>query len=425
MAGDSEVAFKAALDSLELGALHETFKKEGWKTFMDFAFSTSDPKGSDPALFEKEVVHVLLGAEPGEKKALIPRIRRLYAQAYTYATKHMTDEADPKTEEKVTMHPTDRSSRTEGIRKKITGFEVKAMNMPSNALCDRFATILAKDVVRYVPWDKCTSRDQETMEEPDVKGLRLTKEGFFMQDVQPDSNTDLAGEFLWDYALRRRSVAADIGGLMKFEACDKWTEILKQYLLKSPPPGYRKVSWAQIQAADQALWTYVQRQCETTTKAKPGKDVTEFEVHWQTGMFDYDVRQHLAFLQGSASASSFVPSTGPTNQGMANDERIRRLTNQLKNATEQLAGTKRRLENAGGGQPGKKGKNKGKGKGKNAPQKDFPGCKAQLNGKSVCYSFNMPHGCPLAKTGDTCRKGLHLCILCGGTHSYALPCPSR
>ena len=77
MAGDSEVAFKAALDDMGLSELHDQFKKSEWNTYMNFAFSTSDPKGADPAAFQKEVVSVLLGETPGEDKALIPRLRRL------------------------------------------------------------------------------------------------------------------------------------------------------------------------------------------------------------------------------------------------------------------------------------------------------------------------------------------------------------
>ena len=434
MAGSSEVAFKAALDSLEIGALYDTFKKEGWKTFVDFAFSTSDPKGQDPQAFEKEVIQALLGTPHategyGDKKPMIPRIRRLYAQAYTYAAKEMQDEADPKAEDKITMHPTDRASRTEGVRQKITGFKVLGMNMPAHKLCDLFATILAKDIVRYVPWEKCISRDQETTEETESKGLKVSKEGLLMQDVAPDSHTNLSGEFLWDYALRRRSLAADIGGLMRFEVADAWTETLKQHVLKTPPPGHKRVSWAQVKAADEALWTFVQRKCETSTKAKPGENVTAFETAWKEGVYDYEVRQHLCFLQGPSASSSgssglpsFVPSTGSTH-----DQTVTKLTNRLRNAEQQIQAQKRKLGdgggNGGGGNAGKRGKGTGKGKSrnKNAPQHLFPGCKAMINGKNVCYAYNCAGGCPF---GASCKKGSHICIKCGGNHSYAMPCPN-
>ena len=361
MAGNSETAFKAALDTLEIGILHATFLEQGWKCFTDFAFATSDPKGQDTKCFDEEVIQVLLGKPDettgyGDKKKMIPRIRRLYAQSYTYASKEMQDEADPKVDEKVTMHPADRSSRTEKLRKRITGFEVVGMNMPAHKLCDLFATILAKDVVRYIAWEKCISRDQETTEEPESKGLKLSKDGMLMQDVAPDSHTNLSGEFLWDYALRRRSLAADISGLLRYEAANAWTETLKQYLLKTPPPGHKKVGWFQIKSADEALWNFVQRKCEITTKAKPGADTTAFELAWKEGMYDYDVRQHLSFLQGPASSTPSTTSLVPysPSSGSAHDQTIQKLTNRLKNAQEQITAQKRKLD-GGGNPPGKKG----------------------------------------------------------------------
>ena len=426
MGGDSLVAFNGALVDMGLEKLKDVFAKNGWNTFLNFAFSTSDPKGADASAFQKEVVDVLLGADPSpDDKALVPRIRRLYAQSYMFATKIMSEEADPKgQEEKIIMHPMDRASRTEALKKKISGFKVSGASMPSKGLCDKAATILGKEVVRYMAWEKCTSRDQEVMDEPEIPGLRLTADGTFKQDVNPDGRTDLSGEFLWDYALRRRSVAMDIGGLLNFETGDQWTETLKEHVLKTPPPGYRKVSWAQIRAADEALWTTVQRLCEEGVKAKPGKTVTEFEVHWKTAMFDYDVRQHLCFLQGSSGGSA--SGTGPTTT--THDVMVRKLENKLKNAADQIAAQKRRLDGAFVGGPGKKGKGKGKSKNKTsdrkmAPQNLFPGCQANHNGKPICYSFNSA-GCPLAKPGGECQKGQHICIKCYGLHSYALPCPS-
>ena len=222
MAGDSEVAFKAAMVDLGLGKMHDSFVKKGWSTYINFAFSTSDPKGADPAAFEAQVIKALLGdkAAEGPDAALIPRLRRLYAQSYIWASKVMTDEADPKIDEKIVMHSSDRAARTEAVRRKMAPLTIKGPTMPANGLVDRFATMLVKDVVRYVPWEKCITRDQEVMEEPEVKGLRLSKDGFLMQDVMPDTKTELSGEFLWDYALRRRALAGDIAGLISYEAMD-------------------------------------------------------------------------------------------------------------------------------------------------------------------------------------------------------------
>ena len=69
--------------------------------------------------------------------------------------------------------------------------------------------MLTKGHAKYIAWEKCTSKEQELFEEPEVKGLRITPDGLLLQDIAPDPSTDLSGEFLWDYALRRRACAGD------------------------------------------------------------------------------------------------------------------------------------------------------------------------------------------------------------------------
>ena len=73
MASDSEVAFKAAVIAMDMEALYPKFVAQGWLTFNDFAFSTSDPKGSDPEWFNKEVIEVLLGVIEYQQHSTIIR----------------------------------------------------------------------------------------------------------------------------------------------------------------------------------------------------------------------------------------------------------------------------------------------------------------------------------------------------------------
>ena len=92
----SETAFKALITELQLTELMPKFLENGWTTFGDLAFSTGDPDGKDVALFQKDVVEVLLPAD-GSKKALLPRLRRLYAQSYIVASQSMAEYANPQT----------------------------------------------------------------------------------------------------------------------------------------------------------------------------------------------------------------------------------------------------------------------------------------------------------------------------------------
>ena len=234
--------------------------------------------------------------------------------------------------------------------------------------------------------------------------------------------------------MRRRSLAADIAGVMCFKAGNLWTETLKATYLKDPPPQYARVKWPQLLAADIALFTKVAELCSNGTKPAQGDLRTQLEVHWAASTLDPDIRMLLQPLPeglpaassarlassspasaASSSALALVPPRPPPGQGDA----LKKLQNQLKQVTEQLAGTKRKLEAKG----------KGKGKTKTGPtrkERRTVGPQA-LQGKQLrtageeplCFNFNLPHGCSNARSGQRCAKGWHLCAEpgCQACHS--------
>ena len=349
MTMNSKTAFKAALVELGLDCLHTKFVDKGWDSFGDFAFCTSDPTGKDGQIFTQEVIEVLLTMSDTEQAKLVPRLRRLYAQAYTVATQFMAEQANPQgTNERMVMNPADRAHRTQALRSNISGFTVSGPNLPANTLIDRFVTMLIKNIVKYVAWNKCVSRDQELLEEPEIKGLRITPEGLLQQDAVPDPTTDVTGEWLWDYALRRRAGAGDISGLINFATMDSWHETLKAYALKPAPPGHRRVSWAQLLAADKELFLRTGADCEFCTGIKPGELITEFEKSFKKQMFSPDVRQHLTFLPSSAGSPSSGGGTD-SQQGPAQSQpgQVQKLINRLEITESQLRNLKRKLD----GQP--------------------------------------------------------------------------
>ena len=256
------------------------------------------------------------------------------------------------------MHVADRTARTDALRSRLVGVDLKDRNLPSHGLTDKMATILARGHVKYVPWEACTSREQELLDEPVLKGLRLTQDGMLTQDISDDHlKADLSGDFMWDFALRRRSAAMDIAGLLTYEAADLWHQHLKTVMMRDPPAGYRKVSWSQVQAADQALFKYVATKCEAGTKAPPGSTITAFETAWKTGMFDIDVRQLLQFLPSGSSSSSSAGAGGPS------ASEVTKLRNQLKHQAEVQAGLKRKFEELKAKGAGRGGGGKGGGRG--------------------------------------------------------------
>ena len=427
---DSKKAFEETLAKLELSGFAARLAKMGVTIFADLAFCTSAGDGAKDGKGFEDVIAKLSNVDTTEEWAA-PRLRRLYHSAYAHAAADLETEAQKDPAAKIHMHPADRAERVEKLRARVTGWKLSGDNMPSSVLIDRWATMLAKGVVKYCKWEHCTTRAAELMEEPELKMLRVIDNSLLMQDVQPDKTTEISGEILWDLALRRRSAAAEIAGVCTFDSMDAWSEVLKGHLMAKPVPGYRRTSWGQLRAADEALFLYVASACESGLRAVVGNPLTRFELKWKEGMYDISVRQLLAPLQGGSStaASSSSPSAPPP---PANE--MKKLSNQLKQAQEQIAAQKRRLEDNGIAGRARKprtdgwdnGKGNGKGKAKGARSQRRQGGKApdgwgdlptvNKDNERYCFKYNSSNGCPLAPAGGTCFRGRHQCPKCGGSH---------
>ena len=75
---ESEAVFAARVAASNLTDIMDKFTANGWLTFADFAMAASDFNGKDPELFKKDVLTPLVG----EAIERVPKIRRLYVQAY-------------------------------------------------------------------------------------------------------------------------------------------------------------------------------------------------------------------------------------------------------------------------------------------------------------------------------------------------------
>ena len=437
---DSKTVSVEAVEELELEDFMPKFIDEGWDTFANFAFCVPDFSGKDATAFES-VLETILNKD-GSQKKFKTRLRRLYAQAYYSTSSTMSNEPTTSTAVTIVMHKSDRVSRTEALRARIVGFKLTSYNLPSNSLIDKANTILLKGVVKYMTWAHCTSRAAENKHEPELKGLRLTEDGGLTQDVGKELTTCISGEMLWDYAIRRRSLACDIGSLMVFESGDSWHEQMKEALLKVPPAGCSPITWSQVRDADQALWDFVAEHCEAGTKVMPGESKTNFEKFWLQGMQHTDVLQHLHFHK-----TSVPPSSGKGGPAPAGDQqdKLAKVRGQMQHMQEQMQGMKRKLGQGKGqrdwqGDPppkkkegkGKKGAKGSGGKGKRGkamsgiPQNITDCMKMHMklgNGEKCCWMYHLPQGCTDAQPGQWCNRGWHICPRCNKPHSLQVPCP--
>ena len=413
---DSKTVFAARLAELELSSLKPKFDANGWFCFADFAMACSDMNGRDPALFKTDVLDPLLG----EDKSKIPRVRRLYVQAYTAHAQMIEKMNDPAPERPLTMHPLDRDARTTDLKTRIRGFKLLGDSEPSFALINRMTTILNNGIVSYEGWEKLTSRDQEVNCVTAVPGMRLVTgtDGAVTFVAIPDAgpSTDLNGELRWDLALRRRGLAMDIAGLCSWESHMEWHEQMKFAYLEEPPPTYCRPDWVQLLQADRKLWTRVATACAASCKAKPGSAVTNFEEIWLNLIQSQEIKHYLLPRHGGSTSSSSSSSAVPP-QSHGPDKVVRRLENELAKARKEILQQKRRVGQMGNSDV------KGKGKGKNRNDKrlrntggsflkDFA-AKGNVTrtkeGTNICFNYNLPSGCSAAAPGQRCPKGLHVC----------------
>jgi len=418
---DSKPAFAQKLTEMGLNDLVPKFTELCWSTFGDFGFASSAPPGTNPDLFEKEVLQPLLG----EDRKLSAKIRRLYAISYAIAVSEAERASGNEPDKPLTMNAAERESRREVLAKRLTGFALAGPSDPAHRLIDRMATILTKGEIKYVDWSKCAERSQEIVDVPDVACLKMSKDGFVQQAFLPhDPAADTSTDLLLDLALRRRSLAADIAGLCSFEAMDAWTEVLKAAYLAPPPPGFSRVTLQQLKQADEELWRLCAVSCRTGCGMPPGETRTSFEKAWKECMFDYGVRLRLQPSRSSSGSSSSTSSSFAPAPPHARGDGNQKLLNQIANMQSQIENLKRKRDDMGssGSKGGGKGKSK-KGGGKKqfrvkqAP-KELQGKTLQtLSGDNICYAFNLG-GCADAAPGERCPRGWHICAQpgCGKPH---------
>ena len=128
---------------------------------------------------------------------------------------------------------------------------------PSEALIDVCVGMYESNVLKYVEWSKCTSREQE-LSCDSKKDIRLT--------IDPDTSrlkveaktkqleADASSEVLVMQALQRRALALDQANVVDFLVLDAWHQKMLRARLAVPPPGFMQVSFRQMIHADQRLF---------------------------------------------------------------------------------------------------------------------------------------------------------------------------
>ena len=297
-------------------------------------------------------------------------------------------------------------------------------------LVDLAVELHETEQVKRIPWERCTSKCDEAEWERQVKELRIDKDGMVrVGTAGPAATADASTIMQLSDAMVRRGAALHIASVLSWGTHQALANEILAALKAEAPPGMARATMSQARAFDQEVWRRTAELAEGRVKSidgAPPLDAILLQV-----MLEPRVAMLLLprFSGGGSGGSSHDQDSS----------RVQRLE-------AQVADLKRQLPQGGKGGGGKssggsKGSGGGKGGGGNNKRQRgnnrsqggtgkgcrIPGLEGMntfLNGKSVCFGYNLGT-CQLASPGGQCPKGHHVCGGCGSSSCKWSSCPSR
>jgi hypothetical protein len=391
---ESEAVFRNR--SLAMGLVQadlDAMRIKGWVTFSRFAFASSFiPGQGDDATFVTNVVELVLGDRNHARASIL---RRLYFESYTLTAADLRSKVERSGDEPPKKMPApERHSRYETIKAKLTGVDLRGPNEPSHHLIDICAAMLEEGVMRYIPWEDLSSRDDELKGVKKIKEWKPTASGT-LKEVSSEElkNTDLTSDLKIYQALNRRGVALEMSNLMEFSSHDKLTKLFIREYQREPPEGYSKVSIDQIVRADQEAFRILADETREGLAAD-GMGIRPLDKHIDTVMTDSTVRMMLMPLVHRSKAKG----DGKGQKGEKEKEKEKKKQ-----------GKGGKAKGDGKGQKG--GKNKKRGPGEMPG--GLEGSSVTKDGKRICYGFNLG---TCSEKGAGCPRGRRVCTKCQEAH---------
>ena len=386
---DSKAAFAARCKAVGLSEDNKKVLRDGgFDTVGTLAFAIS---ASPSSLDETEVRSWLTGVfSAGLAADQTAKMRRLLFEAQNLSISDMRSRVEPQSETMVRSMPVaERVARQQALEKRFTGHMFSPETLPAHSVVDALVKQLDDGVLRYLPAFKFISRAQESQQIKKDHPLVVDNDGNLKISKSNDlGNCDTSSELSLRAAWTRRALAYDLAGLCSFQTLEQWTHKCFITMLRPVPQGYTRVSLSQVIAADRHMWTLASHNLMGNLTAAAGHE-KPLEAQVRTLSDNPEVLQFLNALPVAAASS-------PLKRGPDGEQKTPK-----------------------GKRKGGKG-NKG-GKNNQDPPKKFTvpeGCMSQVEGKPVCFAYNMGR-CRFKTNGkNRCARAFHVCWRsgCGEQH---------
>ena len=236
----------------------QALRDKGIASLAQLGFAAGTPGTTDETSLRAWASETLdnLSVPLGQEIAL----RRLLFTAHTLIIASLKEEvarASSAADVVRKLPPVEREARLTKLREKLPGIDLTRHQEPSYELVDAFSAMLEARSVRWVPFHRCTSREQELSARSYNKELQVmqSQDGkLSLKEGQASRHANVSDGLRVQQAMSRRAAAAEIAGVATFDALQKWHTYLLNTLTQQPPQGFTPVALEQLTAADKELW---------------------------------------------------------------------------------------------------------------------------------------------------------------------------
>ena len=383
---DSVAVFKERAQEVGLSsALIDVLEHKGVTNLAKLAFAAGQP-GETPT---DATLRDLVTSDGGDPSIIqlgtLASVRRLTFEAQTLMVAQVRNLVEQKEDEQgAELAPAERSDRIRKQKERLGGLELIGELECGHVCYDHVMKMVQNNAVSYLAPHKFISRRSELARSKPKKELTIDGASqVVVKSKTDDARCDTGDNLHLLQAFHRRALAMDLVGVASYKVVEAFHRFLMTQLQTSPPPGYAKISIAQVLQADQEAWLRLSEKTPNGIKRNADGRMP-LDLEFPQLESDPRVAFHLLPLP---AASSSVPAA--TRFGTQN------------------------THNSGSKRSGKSGGKALKRKWK-APQgmpEALKGMQSQTaSGKSICWAYNLPEGCDKCKAGQKCDRGLHLCM---------------
>ena len=371
--------------------------QKGINSIAKLAFAVVPP-GSQPTNQQVTDTYGTHAVNPG----VIAATKRLIFESHTMVVADLKQRVEKgETPEALTMAPAEREARVVAQKTRLTGLMHTGVEEVAFESYNAVYSMLQQNTLVYHHPNRFITRQMELQAKKAGRELQIDGAGSLSVKDKPANLTcDTHTELEFVQALRRRALAYDLVGACSYEVMNLYHSQLVQRIQDLPPPGYMRVSVIQALRADRAAFIKI---AELVRSVKPLANGTKpLDDAFSRILENVAVSFHLLPLVQPPPA----PARPPNNKRKFCEADIDHSGKGRGNATK------------GKGNGGKTGK--GRGNRIRVPKPLIGKWSQNRSGERLCWAFNMEGGCPEAKPGEACSRGLHLCCEPGCLKPHSL-----